>query len=156
MIHYALRCAHGHEFDGWFKSSASFEAQAEAGLLACPVCAGCEVSRAPMAPRLAARGQGRPAASEAPLAMPESTKPAPEAAAPMPDQMRAVLARIRTEIEARCEYVGPRFASVVRGMAEREKPSRPVYGEATKEEAAALAEEGIEVACIPWVPRADS
>ena len=27
MIHYALRCGGGHEFDGWFKDSASFEKQ---------------------------------------------------------------------------------------------------------------------------------
>jgi hypothetical protein len=31
-----------------------------------------------------------------------------------------------------------------------------VYGEATPDEAAALAEDGIDVARIPWVPRADS
>jgi hypothetical protein len=41
-------------------------------------------------------------------------------------------------------------------MAEREEPPRPIYGEATPDEAAALAEDGIDVARIPWVPRADS
>ena len=38
MIHYQLRCAGGHEFDGWFKDSAGFESQAEAGMVACPCC----------------------------------------------------------------------------------------------------------------------
>ena len=27
MIHYALRCAGGHDFDGWFPGSDGFEAQ---------------------------------------------------------------------------------------------------------------------------------
>ncbi len=168
MIHYALRCGEGHEFDGWFPSSAGFEAQAGARLLACPFCASCEVGRALMAPRISPRAQGSRAQgsrAQGPLAIseaaaqapsPESAAPTAEPARPMPDQMRAVLARIRTEIEARCEYVGPRFASVVRRMAESDKPARSVYGEATAEEAAALADDGIEVACIPWVPRADS
>ena len=35
MIHYQLQCAEGHGFDGWFKDSASFDDQAEAGFVAC-------------------------------------------------------------------------------------------------------------------------
>jgi len=35
-------------------------------------------------------------------------------------------------------------------------PAKPIYGEATPAEAEALAEDGIDVARIPWVPRADS
>ena len=38
MIHYALRCGNAHEFDGWFRSSASFDQQAAGLLLDCPVC----------------------------------------------------------------------------------------------------------------------
>jgi hypothetical protein len=34
-------------------------------------------------------------------------------------------------------------------------PVRPIYGEATEEQAESLAEDGINVARIPWVPRAD-
>jgi hypothetical protein len=33
--------------------------------------------------------------------------------------------------------------------------TRGIYGETTAEDAESLAEEGIEVARIPWVPRAD-
>jgi hypothetical protein len=157
MIHYALRCGDGHEFDGWFKNSQSFDEQAKAGLLDCPVCASTEVRRALMAPRIGAH-----AASPAPPAEPAtpekqvSVPPAAAAAPAMPDEMRAVLQRLRSEVEQRCEYVGPHFARDVRRMAEHEEPPRPIYGEATPDEAAALAEDGIEVARIPWVPRADS
>jgi hypothetical protein len=166
MIHYALRCADGHEFDGWFKSSASFDAQAGSGLLDCPVCASTSVQRALMAPRLAPRGKttvsaraalpGLPEPAVQRAVQPEAASPQHAPPVPMPDEMRAVLQRIRAEVEKSCEYVGPRFAAEVRRMEDPGEERRPVYGEATPEEAAALMEDGIAVARIPWVPRADS
>jgi hypothetical protein len=36
-----------------------------------------------------------------------------------------------------------------------EVDAKPIYGETTNEQSESLAEEGIEVAKIPWVPRAD-
>ena len=169
MIHYALRCGNDHEFDGWFRSSASFEDQAGAHLLDCPICASTVITRAVMAPRIALRAdKGSTAPTEAPsiLALapssPASSNGADsvgtdKAASLMPAHMRAALQRIRTEVERHCEYVGPRFAAEVRRLAQTEAPSpRPIYGEATEEEAAALADDGIEVTRIPWVPRADS
>jgi len=161
MIHYALRCGGGHEFDGWFNSSASFDAQADAGHLDCPVCADTRISRALMAPRLGARV--RPLAPAEPQA--EAAAPAPEATpvpaetrevAVMPDQVRAALQRLRSEVEKRCDYVGPKFAEEARRIHEGEAPARSIYGEATRDEAEALAEDGIDIASLPWVPRADS
>jgi hypothetical protein len=170
MIHYALRCGNGHEFDGWFKSSAGFDAQAQSGLLDCPACASTDVTRALMAPRISAgasgAGEGRPAEtttnSQPDAALPGKPAPGlavatPAASAPViPDGMRAVLQRMRSDIEKHCEYVGPNFAQELRRMAGKDTARRPVYGEATPDEAAALADDGIDVARIPWVPRADS
>ena len=152
MIHYALRCGGGHEFDGWFANSAGFDSQAKAGLLDCPVCADTRISRALMAPRL-----GAPRAQTTEVAPASDANVPVKAAAAVPAHLRAALQRIRSEVERQCDYVGPRFAAEVRRQAEGETPSaRPIYGEATPEEAAALAEDGIDVARIPWVPRADS
>jgi len=162
VIHYDLRCAGGHAFDGWFRNSAAFDQQAEAGLLACPVCASSQVSRAIMAPRLGrglaapvppAAGEGA-AAPSAPPAVPAAPM-AVQGGPPIPDQVRAVLQRIRAEVEQRCQYVGPRFAEIARAMHQGTSPHQPIYGEATPEQAERLAEDGIEVAQIPWVPRAD-
>ncbi len=159
MIHYDLRCAAGHGFDGWFPSSAAFDRQAASGLLDCPVCASSDVSRAIMAPRLS---RGTPAPTPPPVQ--EAAPPAkPDAAAEvavggppaMPDQLRAVLQRIRAEVEQRCDYVGPKFADAARAMHAGQAPPRPIYGEATPDQAQELAEDGIEVSHIPWVPRAD-
>jgi hypothetical protein len=34
-------------------------------------------------------------------------------------------------------------------------PHRPIFGEATPDQAEALVEDGIDITRIPWVPRAD-
>jgi hypothetical protein len=157
MIHYALRCAGGHEFDGWFKDSASFDVQARSGLLDCPVCADTKVERALMAPNLRTRTAALPAPEAPASAAPPAATPVPTASVstPMPDQVRAVLQRIRADVEKSCDYVGPRFAEAARGIATGAEPPRPIYGEATPEQEAELAEDGIEVSRIPWVPRAN-
>ena len=153
MIHYQLRCAADHAFDGWFKDSAAFEAQAKRGLIACPECADTRINRALMAPsigrkRVTVDQAGAPDPAPAPAPMPEK-------AAVLPDQVRAVLQRVRAEIERTSDYVGPAFADEARRIHRGESEKRNIYGESTPEQAEALAEEGIEVARIPWVPRAD-
>ena len=156
MIHYQLRCKDDHAFDGWFRDSAGFDAQAKGGLLSCPVCGGSEVRRALMAPLIGkapvANAPAAPAPVEAPVAAPA---PASMAAGGLPDGMRAMLQRMRAEVEKRCDYVGPNFASEARRIHNGETETRGIYGEASPEEAERLAEDGIEVARIPWVPRAD-
>jgi hypothetical protein len=166
MIHYDLRCSAGHTFDGWFRDSATFDQQASRGLIECPECAGTKVERALMAPRLS-RGRRAPvidAAGEAAgvKARPEGASPEPPAVTqpgppmPVPDQVRAVLQRIRAEVEQKCTYVGGNFAEEARRMHVGATPAKPIYGEATKAQAEALEEDGIAVSRIPWVPRADS
>ena len=53
MIKYQLICDQNHEFEGWFQASAAFDAQAESGLLRCPLCDSDQVNRALMTPNLA-------------------------------------------------------------------------------------------------------
>lgn len=166
MIHYQLCCVEDHAFDGWFKDSAAFDMQAKRGLVACPQCASTAVRRALMAPAINRTRRAPIAAvgSEAPppVATAGSVKggavaagPTPVLGAAMPDHMRAMLQRVRAEIEAKCDHVGDRFAEEARAIHNGETPARGIYGEATPEQAEALADEGIEVARIPWLPRAD-
>jgi hypothetical protein len=77
------------------------------------------------------------------------------AGAGLPDHMRAVLQRMRAEVEKHCDYVGPQFAEEARKIHNGESDKRGIYGEASTEQAKALSEEGIEFSQIPWVPRAD-
>ncbi len=149
MIHYALRCADGHEFDGWFASSTAFDRQAQARLVECPVCGAVQVSRALMAPALA-----RGAAPEI-LPPPPSPAAAPGPAAP-PAAVLATLQRMRAVVEANAENVGDDFVAMARAMHAGEIESRGIYGNSTEDEARSLLEEGVTITRIPWVPRADS
>jgi hypothetical protein len=152
MIHYQLQCGQAHGFDGWFKDSASFEKQAKRGLIECPECGGTDVERALMAPALGKR-ENVPVAVETPPT--PATTPEKVAGGRLPAQMIAALQRIRAEVEKNCDYVGPNFADQARAMHRGEVEAKGIYGETTEEQAESLAEEGISVAKIPWVPRAD-
>ena len=52
MILFTLRCARGHQFEGWFRDGDEFEAQQKAGYISCPECGDTNVEKAVMAPRL--------------------------------------------------------------------------------------------------------
>jgi hypothetical protein len=150
MIHYQLNCAAGHEFDGWFAGSAAFEQQAEAGLITCPHCAGTSVTRALMAPAIPRKG-----GAVTPVAISEPV-PAKQVSGAMPDAVRAALTKLRQAIETHCDYVGLDFAEEARRIHQGDAEPRSIYGETSREEAEALADEGIEFARIPWVPPTDS
>jgi len=157
MIHYDLRCSEDHTFDGWFKDSAAFERLAKRGLVECPHCGDTKVERALMRPAVPKKGNAVvPATAPAPAPAPQP--PADSAAVaggPMPAQMRAMLQRMRAEVEKHCDYVGPQFAEEARKIHRGESEKRGIYGETSPEQAEALADEGIEFSKIPWVPRAD-
>lgn len=162
MIHYKLRCAAAHEFEGWFQDSAGFDKLAQAGLVECTVCGSTQVERALMAPAVvSSRKKAKPPAPPAPsgTAAPEAPPPSPTgpqmAAGPIPAQLVAMLQRLRTEVEKSCDYVGKDFAEEARKIHNGEAEARGIYGEASDAEAEALAEDGIDVARLPWVPRAD-
>ncbi len=158
MIHYQLRCSADHQFDGWFRDSAAFELQAERGLVSCPECGDNAIHRALMAPAIGRKRVTIDQSGGDQSGVPEpvtAPAPMPEKAAILPDQVRAVLQRIRAEVERTSDYVGPEFADEARRIHRGESDKRSIYGESTPEQAEALAEEGIDVARIPWVPRAD-
>jgi hypothetical protein len=153
MIHYQLRCTAEHEFDSWFRDSAGFEEQAARGLVSCPACGSTQVTRALMAPALSRRGnKAEPAAPPAP---PDIQADSQVIAGVLPDQVRAALQKLRAEVETHCDYVGRDFAAVARKIHEGEVEPRGIYGEATEAEAEDLADDGIQIGQIPWIPRAE-
>jgi hypothetical protein len=138
MILFKLRCSAGHEFEGWFRDGAAYERQSARGLITCSDCGDHAIDKAPMAPRL---GRGAATPAEAP---------------PSPDQLRQMLRSLRQHIETHCDNVGDRFAEEARRIERGEAEPRGIYGDATEEEVRALAEDGIEVGRIPWVPPSDA
>ncbi len=141
MIKYDLACAKSHRFEGWFGSSSDFEAQALARKIACPACGSKKVAKAPMAPAVKGTKKSR-----------KEAEPKPPSAA----EMRKFLLGLRSHVEANAENVGPRFAEEARAIHHGEAEDRPIYGDATAEEAEELREEGIGVASIPWIHRGDA
>ena len=161
MIHYQLCCDADHQFDGWFKDSETFERQAKRKLVSCPVCGGTEVRRALMAPGIRKKRQGATPVIERDTVVPvpdtrRDPAPGQRAGGVIPDQVRALLLKLRAEVEKNCDYVGPKFAEEARRIHNGEAQVRGIYGESTEAEAEALEDEGIMFAQIPWLPRADS
>lgn len=139
MIVYRLTCSSGHEFEGWFKDSRAFDAQAAKGVLECPICGDKTVSKAIMAPALRKSAEGVPAQSMA--------KPAPDA-----QKIQQFMAGYRKFIEDNAEYVGPKFPEEARKIHYGETEERHIYGESSLKEARELIEEGIEIAPVPPDP----
>lgn len=148
MILFKLHCAAEHEFEGWFRDNAAYDRQRTRGHIACPTCGSTAVEKAPMAPRLG-RSLPDPAASARP---PDAAPAAP----PSPAQVRHALQELRRQVERHCDYVGAGFPEEARRIHRGESRARGIYGEATPAESRALAEEGIEVASIPWIPPNDA
>jgi hypothetical protein len=147
MILFTLRCGKGHEIEAWFRDNAAYERQHARGEIACPECGSRAVEKAPMAPRLAkSRGD----------AAPKLVQPAAPERPPTAAEFRRALQQMRRFVETHCEHVGPRFAEEARKMHRGEAKERGIYGEATDAESEALADDGIEVARIPWVPSSDA
>jgi hypothetical protein len=153
MILYALKCKQGHKFDAWFASSGAFDTQQRRGLLVCPVCATRKVQKALMAPNVA-----KPAKPGAAKRRVEAQRENVREAAPETQrlaihrELATAVRKLRAEIEANSEYVGPRFCEEARKIHNEEAPARGIHGEATTEEAKALREEGIEFFPLPVLP----
>jgi len=128
MIKYALKCEHNHEFEGWFSDSASYENQAERGLVECPNCGSSNISKALMAPAVSTARKRE--------ATPQS-------------QMEKIAGKVRAHIRDNYDYVGNDFASEARAMHDGDKPERLIYGEASAKESKKLVDEGVPVSSLP-------
>ena len=139
MIIFDLLCGNGHAFEGWFASGAEFDRQKEARLVSCPVCDGSNIERRPSAKvRVAKASAARPA--PAPV-----TAARGEAIAGLPPEL---LTKLR-EVVRNTEDVGDRFPEEARKIHYDEAPPRSIRGQASREEAEALAEEGIDFSQLP-------
>jgi hypothetical protein len=72
------------------------------------------------------------------------------------DQMIEMIHRVRAEVEKNCDYVGSEFAEEARKIHYGEADQRGIYGQTTLDEAQELAEEGIDIMPLPFLPRTDS
>jgi len=140
MIVFDLRCGNDHVFEAWFGSSGSYEDQRARGLVHCPVCDDSAVSKAVMAPNIAAKGNRQ--------------TPAPSTPALDKQAVFAKLAELQAAIIDQSEWVGRSFPDRARAMYLGEEAAAPIHGETTAAEARELVEEGVPIAplVIPFVP----
>lgn len=142
MIRYDLVCSKGHEFDGWFSDSAAYDKQAKRGLISCTHCGDSKIEKQIMAPGIAAKGN-RGVERQAMTAGPVD----PRAVA-----MMQMMRDYRKHVVDNSENVGTQFAEEARKIHFKEVKERAIYGEATREEAKLLVEDGIDVHPIPRLP----
>jgi hypothetical protein len=147
MIVYDLACSAGHAFEGWFDSGDEFARQKEAGLVACPVCDGIDVERLPAAKVRVAKARLR-----APASSPMTPPATGDAIAGISPEL---LAKLR-EVVRNTEDVGERFPEEARKIHYDEAPARSIRGKASREEAEALTEEGIDFSQLPPILTRDS
>ena len=145
MIVFELICAEEHRFEGWFGSAEAFEHQRDSGLLVCPVCSSAAVGKLPSA-RIR---RGAQSASE------EKPSSAPGPQTPVPQRSTMTLASFIDQVLQNTEDVGARFPEEARKIHHEEAPRRGIRGTASREEAEALADEGIAVFPLPIPPSDD-
>ncbi len=138
MIVYDLICAQQHRFEGWFASADDFARQSERTLVRCPICDDATIERRPsmnvQVGRTAAPATER---EEAPMAQPIHAEG---------EALKAL-----RQLIAHSENVGPGFAEEARKIHYDEVPKRSIRGQATREEAAELRDEGIDFMSLPNV-----
>jgi hypothetical protein len=142
MIRYDLICDEGHEFDGWFSSSAAFDEQSRKGLVSCIHCGSGRVQKQLMAPGIPVRSNRK--ADAMPVVSGTSD--------PRQQRVRTLMRELRRAVEENAEYVGERFADEARRIHYEEAEKRGIYGETTSDDAKALIEEGIEIHPLPVLP----
>jgi hypothetical protein len=152
MIRYNLRCDRGHAFESWFQSSSAYESQEKRKLVSCPACGSVKVERAIMAPQVVSK-KGRDSAVPSPAAPTEVAAPASTPLLMAQErELRAKLKDLRDHIVKNADNVGERFPNEARKMHYGDIEHRPIYGEASPEEARSLIDEGVEVSPLPVLP----
>jgi hypothetical protein len=148
MIRYNLRCERGHAFESWFQSSSAYDSQVRRKLVTCPNCGTPKVEKAIMAPRIVGKkGRETPAVAAEP-AVPESTS----LMMAQERELRTKLKELRDHIVSNADNVGDRFPTEARKMHYGDIEHRPIYGEASPDEARSLIDEGVEVSPLPTLP----
>jgi hypothetical protein len=137
VIHYELICDNEHKFDAWFKNAQAYEEQHARGVLTCPLCESHQVQKQIMAPAVSRTGPEKVSLS---IGHPEQR------------QLREAMRALRQKVISEADYVGDRFAEEARKIHFKEVDPRGIYGEATREEAAALLEDGVDFMPLPNIP----
>jgi hypothetical protein len=147
-----LQCSFGHAFEGWFGSEEGYRSQLERGLLVCPQCGATQIQRLPSAPRLNLSGAKAPDSGGTVVSPGTSVGGASTPVIPEVSTLGALHSawlKAAELILAQTEDVGEQFCDEARRIHYGEAQERAIRGQASAEERAELADEGIEVFALP-------
>jgi len=119
------------KFEGWFDNTKDFEKQKRQKHILCPSCNSSSINKYLMSPNLSSKSNAKKLKSK-----------------------KTVINNInkyRKIIEKNFDYVGDNFTEEAKKIKYGESKDRPIYGEASIEEAKELMEEEISVIPLPWV-----
>ena len=135
MIVYDLICTHQHRFEGWFASADDFARQSKSTLVRCPICDDAAIERRPSM-NVQVRHATVPAAER-------------DEVPQVQVQVEGEALKALRQLIAHSDNVGAGFAEEARKIHYEEVPKRSIRGQATREEAAELRDEGIDFMSLP-------
>ena len=137
MIVYDLKCANGHQFEGWFQDGNAFEEQQSRKQISCPICG--SLGAGIVLPSLTVMGR--------------DNKREKERGRTLPTQQ--ALQMLNEFVDKNFDNVGSGFAEVAIRMHNGEEEKRNIKGTTTRDEEKMLKEEGVHFIKIP-LPKYDS
>ena len=140
MIKYILKCKNKHEFESWFSSSDEYEKLKKKKLLECLFCESNQIEKSIMAPKILNSSSNNNI---------DNNFPSDKDFA----KIKKDLLKIQKFVEKNFHFVGDNFAKDVKEIYYNKHKKTNIYGTTTAEERQELAEEGIELATIPWIKK---
>ena len=119
-----------YPFEGWFDSTANFNAQKKNKLVNCPNCESSKIKKALVAPNIGKKTNSKSITYKKTIA--------------------SNIKKLKKIVEENFEYVGDQFTEEAKKIKYGERNERPIYGEATIEQTKELIEEDINITTLPF------
>ena len=131
MIVFNLLCIEcDYSFEGWFDNTLAFNKQKKNKLISCPNCESLNIKKALVAPNLGKKSNSKTFKNQKTLAI--------------------NIKKIKKIVEENFDYVGDKFTDEAKKIKYGETNDRPIYGEATIDQAKELIEEEIKITTLPF------
>ena len=131
MIVFNLLCIEcDYSFEGWFDNTLAFNKQKKNKLINCPNCESLNIKKALVAPNLGKKSNSKIFKNQKTLA--------------------SNIKKIKKIVEENFDYVGDKFTDEAKKIKYGETNDRPIYGEATIDQAKELIEEEIKITTLPF------
>lgn len=138
MIAFDLQCNNGHTFEGWFEDSQAYEQQQQQGLVTCPVCNDCAITKMPSTFGIKSNQMN-------------VAKPAQNL-----EQLSQMGQQLAEYVEKNFDNVGCDFAKEALKIHYGAGEPRNIRGVSTAEEEKVLKKEGIQFFKFPLPPTSDN